>query len=118
MDLLRSAELRDDGAPPARTRISETVAQLDERVLPTLQQLIERHDAVDASLARYATGELPMPDRAVLDRLRAVEARQRAAITVCVRESVNAEGALLAITNADRHGDVLADEVRAPAPFG
>jgi hypothetical protein len=114
VDLLRSEERRGHATPPALVRtLAETIAQCDEHLLPTLRHLVTRHDALAATLAQYAHGELPAPDTDVQERLRAVEVRQRAAIAACVRQAVNAEAALLAILHEDLDSDTLAGEVHA-----
>ncbi len=111
--LLRSERLSGHAAAAAFVRtIHETVAQLDEEVMPALEQLAARHESVTANLARYANGELAAPDADVLERLRAVEERQRAAMAACVHQTVNAEAAVLAIINDNRDCDVVADDAR------
>jgi hypothetical protein len=114
VDLLRSEQLRGDPTASALVRtLGETVSELDKRVLPALTHLVTRHDSVAATLAQYANGYLPTPDPDVLERVRTVEQRQRAAIVGCVRQAVNAEAAMLAIINDERASGAVADDVRA-----
>ena len=113
VDLLRSGELRGHGTAPVLTRnLAETVSQLDGQIVPTLQRLVARHETVVGDLAKYDDSELRAPDAEVLERVRAVEERQRAAIAARWRQSANAEAALLAISNESGDSDVLARQVR------
>jgi hypothetical protein len=111
--LLRSERPRGHAAAALVRTIEETVAQLDKDIVPALEQLTARHDSVAASLAKYANGALPAPDADVLERVRDVEERQRAAITDCVRHVVNADAALLAIVNDNRDSGTVAEDARA-----
>jgi hypothetical protein len=92
--------------------LAETVSQLDGQIVPTLQRLVARHETVVGDLAKYDDSELRAPDAEVLERVRAVEERQRAAIAARWRQSANAEAALLAISNESGDSDVLARQVR------
>ena len=77
--------------------LADAIAQLDRQVRPALQQLLERQGELTDHLAHYDAGTLPLPEPVVLDRLRAIYDRQRAAIEECVQQASNAGGTLAAL---------------------
>ncbi len=84
--------------PSELTRIlSEAIRQLDEQVEPALYQLLERQRVLSGYLLGIEKGSLPEPGRDVLERLRAIHARQRAATEECVQQAANAAGTLVAL---------------------
>jgi hypothetical protein len=99
-------------APALTSDLGDTVRQLDEQILPTLERLLVRHSAVVDSLSGYGKGALPLPDADVLDRVRALQARQQTAITECVRQAANAEAALLALMSESGDGAALVEQAR------
>ena len=67
--------------------LSEAIRHLDRQVAPELQRLLERHCELNGSLARYKSGELPLPEPEVYERLQRIHSRQRAAIDECVQQA-------------------------------
>jgi hypothetical protein len=74
---------------------------MDHQLIPALRKLLERQQAIRKDLERYEKGELPVPDAAVLERLRAIHARQRFAIEECLRQAANADATLVALLQED-----------------
>lgn len=84
--------------PSELTRIlSEAIVQLDRQVEPALSQLLERQRVLANYLSRIQNGGLPEPGPDVLERLRAIHARQKAATEECVQQAANAAGTLVAL---------------------
>jgi hypothetical protein len=86
-------------APRAvRSELSRSIAGalllLDEEIIPSFRQLVERQRELSQHLASYERGALPSPDSASLARLHAIDARQRSAVERCIREAANAEARL------------------------
>jgi hypothetical protein len=77
--------------------LKDAIRHLDEQVIPALEQLIGRQEKLRAHLARYDRGELHAPEPGVLERLRAIYARQQAAIHECVQQAANAHATLVAL---------------------
>jgi hypothetical protein len=77
--------------------LSEAIRHLDRQVAPELQRLLERHCELNGSLARYSSGQLPLPEPEVYERLQRIHSRQRAAIDECVQQASNAAGTLVAL---------------------
>src|SRR5438128_777039 len=77
--------------------LGEAVQTLDEQIEPTLRELVQREQELRRHLAQWERGELPPPDASVLDRLRAIQARQRSAIDACIQQAANAQATLVAL---------------------
>ncbi len=77
--------------------LSEAIRYVDKQIAPALEQLLVRQGEVSNLLSRYEGGELPLPGPEVLERLRSIRARQRAAIDECVQQASNAAGTLVAL---------------------
>jgi hypothetical protein len=101
--------LADGGRSSELTRmLSEAIIHLDKEVTPALQQLLQRQTDLSNHLARYDAGELPLPEPVVLERLRAIRARQRTAIDECVQQASNAAGTLVALLQEGDDASVAA----------
>jgi hypothetical protein len=77
--------------------LGEAVQTLDEQIEPTLRELVQREQELRRHLAQWESGALPPPDTNVLDRLRAIQARQRSAIDACIQQAANAQATLVAL---------------------
>lgn len=87
-----------DSAPSELTRmLSEAIDHLDTQVRPALEELLEKQAGLGNYLDQYESGELPLPEPSVLDRLKRIHDRQRAAIDECVQQASNAAGTLVAL---------------------
>lgn len=93
---LRSSE-KSDGRTELARILSEAIVQLDRQVTPALRQLLERQRVLSKYLSDIGSGKLPSPGQDVLERLRGINARQRAAIEECVQQAANAAGTLVAL---------------------
>jgi len=77
--------------------LAEAVETLDEQIEPTLRELIQREQMLRGHLMQWERGDLPPPAPDVLDRLRTIHARQRAAIDTCVQQAANAQATFVAL---------------------
>ncbi|MBI2863849.1 MAG: hypothetical protein HYX94_04730 [Chloroflexi bacterium] len=93
----RRAAERSGGQTELTRILSEAIVQLEKQVAPALSQLLERRKTLSRYLFRIEQGSLPMPGGDVLERLRAIHARQQAAIEECVQQAANAAGTLVAL---------------------
>jgi hypothetical protein len=87
--------------------LSEAIERIDDDIEPALRELLIRHSSVSRHLRLYERGSLPLPDNEIVERLRAIERRHRAAIDGSVRQASNAEAALLALLEEGHQGDVV-----------
>lgn len=87
------------GAPTFTLRqlLTEAVVRLDREVIPTLAELIVRNRSLQADISRFRRGDLVAPDASALERLQAIEARQRRTIDSAVRQIANAYAAALVL---------------------
>jgi hypothetical protein len=60
--------------------LSEAIERIDDDIEPALRELLIRHSSVSRHLRLYERGSLPLPDNEIVERLRAIERRHRAAI--------------------------------------
>ena len=107
---LRLAAVTHPDAVVFTTALAQAVARLDDEVLPALAELLERHAALGAWLARYERGKAPAPDADALERLRRLSRLQRRAIDETVRQAATAEALLVAIVHESADPNRLAEE--------
>src|SRR5215216_3540572 len=88
--------------------LAEAIAQLDKQVIPALRELLDRQRVLSNYLALIEGSHLPSPGKDVLERLRAIHARQRAAIEECVQQAANAAGTLMALMQEGDEANVAA----------
>ncbi|TAK21265.1 MAG: hypothetical protein EPO26_15145 [Chloroflexota bacterium] len=107
----------DRDAPSTFGRaLAEALDQLDRRLLPTLEEVVLRHERLGAHLARYQRGELPEPESAAMTRLRGLYERQADAIAEFLRQAANADAALLALEQ-ESHDTAAIEAARRWAGF-
>ncbi len=109
---LKQREAADGGSSELTGVVLEAIVHLDVQVTPALQQLLARQKNLSELLAKYDRGELPLPEPAVLERLRRISSRQRTAIEECVQQASNAAGTLEALLQ-ESDDEVIASEARA-----
>lgn len=106
--LVQQRSQESTGSSPVWTSIlAEAVERLDDDVEPALRELLVRHQALSRHLRLYDAGGLPLPDKDLVGRLKALEWRQRNAIHESVRQASNAEAALVALLAERQDGDVV-----------
>ncbi|MFN8637107.1 MAG: hypothetical protein U0893_24940 [Chloroflexota bacterium] len=93
----RQRQPKDRQNPVLIGTLKDAIRCLDDQLIPVLGELLERWAAVQETLHQYDRGELPSPDEEGLERLRAISARQQAAIDECVQQAANAYAALVAL---------------------
>ena len=96
------------GSSELSRMLSEAIIHLDVEVAPALRQVVQRQTDLISHLARYDSGELPLPEPIVIERLQAIRARQRAAIDECVQQASNAAGTLMALLQEGDDASVAA----------
>ena len=93
------------GATPTFARtLADTVTHLDEKLIPALELIVQRHVVLEERLAIFEKDAAQQPGDEVLERLYAIERRQRGAIADCVQQATDAEAALLAIAQEGGEG--------------
>jgi DNA-binding CsgD family transcriptional regulator len=78
--------------------VSERLRQMDEGLVPKLREIVRKQQAVTGYLTEYEQGTIVTPDLEPLERLRAISARFKEAINICVQQAANAYATLLALT--------------------
>lgn len=100
--LARRSELKASSSARANSELvrilGDAVGHLDRAILPELEQIVTRHEALSKQLERYDRWAVPRPDPLILERLRTIHARQREAIDACNRQAANAYATSLALT--------------------
>ena len=109
---LDEREAANSESPTELVRVlAEAIRHVDKQIAPALTQLLERQGELSGLLERYEGGELPLPGPDILERLKGIHARQRAAIDECVQQASNAAGTLVALLQEGDDASV-AEEAR------
>ncbi len=89
--------------------VTEALSDLDEQILPKLNQVVGQHETLRRQLRQYETGVLPSPAPPILERLRASIARKQEVTALCVQQAANAEAVLGLLTQEADEGAIRKD---------
>jgi hypothetical protein len=95
--LLERRRARGAHRDPLIQTLSDAIQQLDEHIIPTLDQLIDRRSNLERELRRYERGELHTPKPELLELLRRLRDRLQTAVDECVQQAANAYAMLVAL---------------------
>jgi hypothetical protein len=98
-------------SPLTRT-LGEAHSHLDRRIMPAIEELLEKQKQLAFDLKSFEDGTVDTPDAGQLERLKRMHSRRKATIEECVQQASNSASTLIEMLQTDQ-SDTVAIEAAA-----